>query len=57
MLNRREFLAIAAVSAAGSTLCAQNHSSSEWGGPILDIHSHMRQGLDANMVHMRSGRT
>src|SRR5688572_13242966 len=52
MMNRREFLATAAVATAGSRLRAQNPSSSEWGGPVLDIHSHMRQGVDANMVHM-----
>lgn len=52
MMNRREFLAMAAVVAANSTLRAQNPSSSEWGGPVLDIHSHLRQGPDANMVHM-----
>jgi uncharacterized protein len=52
MINRREFLAMAAVATAGSTLRAQHPSSSEWGGPVLDIHSHLRQGPDANMVHM-----
>src|SRR5262249_10460122 len=52
MMNRREFLAMAAVVTAGSTLRAQNPLSSEWGGPILDIHSHLRQRFDANMVHM-----
>lgn len=53
MMHRREFLAMAAVVTAGSTLRAQNSVSSEWGGPILDIHSHLRQGTDANMVHMQ----
>jgi predicted TIM-barrel fold metal-dependent hydrolase len=52
MMNRREFLAMAAVGAGSSMLRAQNPLSSEWGGPILDIHSHLRQGLDANMAHM-----
>lgn len=52
MMNRREFLAMAAALTASSRLRAQNASSSEWGGPILDIHSHLRQGLDANRVHM-----
>ena len=52
MINRREFLAMTAVGAASAMLRAQNPMSSEWGGPILDIHSHLRQGLDANMVHM-----
>jgi len=52
MMNRREFLALAAVVTTNTTLRAQNTTSSEWGGPVLDIHSHLRQGLDANMAHM-----
>jgi uncharacterized protein len=52
MINRREFLAMVGMSAASSMLRAQNPLSSEWGGPILDIHSHLRQGVDANMTHM-----
>jgi uncharacterized protein len=52
MINRRDFLAMAAVGTAIATLRAQNPSSSEWGGPVLDIHSHLRQGPDANIVHM-----
>ncbi|HKQ79697.1 MAG TPA: amidohydrolase family protein [Blastocatellia bacterium] len=50
MLNRRQFLA-AAVSTV-SMLRTQMVVSPEWGGPILDIHSHLRQGLDANVTHM-----
>jgi uncharacterized protein len=50
MLNRRQFLA-AAVSTV-STLRMQMAVSPEWGGPVLDIHSHLRQGLDANVTHM-----
>lgn len=50
MLNRRQFLA-AAVSTV-STLRMQMAASPEWGGPVLDIHSHLRQGLDANVTHM-----
>src|SRR5262245_11246999 len=52
MINRREFLATAAVVTASSMLRAQSPLPSEWGGPTLDIHSHLRQGLAANMVHM-----
>ena len=50
MLNRRQFLA-AAVSTV-STLRTQMVASPEWGGPIIDIHSHLRQGLDANVTHL-----
>lgn len=52
MMNRREFLAATALTAASTTLRAQPPTSSEWGGPILDIHSHLRQGLDDNINHM-----
>lgn len=50
MLNRRQFLVVAASAAA--TLRAQTPTSPEWGGPVLDIHLHLRQGLDANATHM-----
>ena len=54
-MNRRQFLGTTiSVGAVGAL--ANFHSvgaaQSEWGGPILDIHFHLRQGLDANMVHM-----
>lgn len=51
-MNRRDFLATAALATIGATLHAQTPSGAEWGGPILDIHAHLRQGLDANIVHM-----
>ena len=50
MLNRRQFLAAAVYTV--STLRTQMVASPEWGGPILDIHSHLRQGPDANVTHM-----
>ena len=49
-MNRREFLG-AGISAATIT-ALQAQTTSEWGGSILDIHFHLRQGLDANMTHM-----
>ena len=51
-MNRRDFLATAALATIGTTLHAQTPSGAEWGNPILDIHAHLRQGLDANIVHM-----
>lgn len=51
-MNRRDFLATAALATIGATLHAQTPSGAEWGNPILDIHAHLRQGLDANIVHM-----
>src|ERR1700742_652166 len=53
MMNRREFLALAAAGAVASTPRARKSDSPEWGGPVLDIHSHLRQGPDANMAHMQ----
>ena len=52
MINRRQFLAATAALGVTSILRAQNPTASEWGGPVLDIHVHLRQGVDANMVHM-----
>ena len=49
-MNRREFLGTAISAATVSTLYAQ--TMPEWGSSILDIHFHLRQGLDANMKHM-----
>jgi predicted TIM-barrel fold metal-dependent hydrolase len=37
---------------ACATLRAQTPTSAEWGSPVLDIHTHLRQGLDANIIHM-----
>ena len=57
MINRRHFLgALAATLAAGclrEDAKAQSPTAYLWGGPVLDIHSHLRQGLDANMIHMQ----
>jgi len=53
MIKRRDFLAMCCAVTASSTLRAQSSSTSEWGGPVLDIHAHLRQTVDANMVHMQ----
>lgn len=50
MSTRRKFLQVAASTIA--PLCAQTSTSPVWGGPVRDIHFHLRQGLDANAVHM-----
>jgi predicted TIM-barrel fold metal-dependent hydrolase len=41
-------VAAAACSKSRAAVAAQNG----WDGPVLDIHSHLRQGLDANLIHM-----
>ncbi len=51
-MNRRQFLGAAIAAAAVSNARAMAAAQNEWGGPVLDIHFHLRQGLDANMVHM-----
>ena len=49
MLNRRQF--IAAVSAVSQTpLMAQQ--TYEWGGPVLDIHLHLRPNGESNLAHI-----
>ena len=52
MIDRRQFLGALAATLAAVEAKAQSTTAPLWGGPVLDIHSHMRQGLDANMVHM-----
>ncbi len=51
-MNRRQFLGttLAAAACYKHALAAQ---ANEWGGTVIDIHSHLRQGLDANMTHMQ----
>jgi uncharacterized protein len=50
MINRRDFLALTAAAAVRTSLHAQNPT--DWGSPILDIHSHLRPGVDDNVRHM-----
>ena len=62
MINRRQFLESATAFAALSALRAKastpneiglsQKGAGEWGGPVLDTHFHLRQGLDANHTHM-----
>src|SRR5215467_1747604 len=52
-MNRRQFLGLTVAAAACSYSRALASAQNEWGGPVLDIHSHLRQGLDANMTHMQ----
>ncbi|MFN0112103.1 MAG: amidohydrolase family protein [Blastocatellia bacterium] len=52
MIHRRTFLTSGLLAAAGSAVRAQTNKPAEWGSDILDIHFHLRQGLDANATHM-----
>ncbi|HLH39093.1 MAG TPA: hypothetical protein VKX39_08085 [Bryobacteraceae bacterium] len=47
-IDRRQFLAAAAASAA--SLAAQ--PGFEWGGPVLDIHLHLRPDPEMNFAHI-----
>jgi predicted TIM-barrel fold metal-dependent hydrolase len=54
MMNRRRFLAGISSASTLSALAAQTSSDvPDWGGPVIDIHLHLRRGLDADMIHMR----
>jgi predicted TIM-barrel fold metal-dependent hydrolase len=58
MLDRRHFLQTALATAAIPALRAQTPATPatpapDWGGPVIDIHLHLRRGLDADMVHMQ----
>ncbi len=46
MITRRSLL----FGAASASLPAQEKH--EWGSPVIDIHCHMRQTIDANLTHM-----
>lgn len=48
-MNRRQFVQTAA--AAAITLNAQD--APDWGGPVLDIHLHLRRNVDDEMTHMQ----
>ena len=52
MMNRREFLGTAAVSASGGVLAAQ--AASPWGAPVIDIHHHPRASPEEDFRHLDS---
>jgi predicted TIM-barrel fold metal-dependent hydrolase len=49
-ISRRQALA-ASVAALATRVGGE--TAALWGGPVLDCHFHLRQGLDANYVHMK----
>jgi predicted TIM-barrel fold metal-dependent hydrolase len=55
MLNRRDFLASAALAAAAQNLSAQP-GQLEWGSPVLDIHLHLKP-IDGNFAHIEGSGT
>src|ERR1700674_1718004 len=52
-LNRREFLQSAVAIAAVSHLRAQGPAAPDWGGPVLDMHLHLRPNADGNFNHIK----
>ena len=49
MINRRHFIRAAAAASTASLLAQQSY---EWGGPVLDIHLHLRPGGESNFAHI-----
>ena len=49
MVSRRQFISAAA---AASTVSLVAQQSYEWGGPVLDIHLHLRPDGESNFAHI-----
>ena len=52
MITRRGFVGQVAALATVSSLHSQENTRSEWGGPVVDCHHHMRRTLEANLLHL-----
>ncbi len=50
--NRRAFLKSIGAVASALPLVAQGEPRSEWGGPVVDCHHHMRRTPEANIAHL-----
>jgi hypothetical protein len=53
MINRRKLIGAAA---AASTALLPAQQGYEWGGPVLDIHLHLRPDAESNLAHMDGSR-
>jgi predicted TIM-barrel fold metal-dependent hydrolase len=51
-LDRREFLGSVVAVAATAGLTAQDQPDPSWGGPVLDIHLHLRPNIESNFAHI-----
>src|SRR5437588_6298586 len=49
MISRRQFLSTTAAVSTASLLAQQRY---EWGGPVLDIHLHLRADGESNLAHI-----
>ena len=54
-MDRREFLTLAAALASSTLVEAQTTPPPPtWGGPVIDTHLHLRDGLDASTSTCRA---
>ena len=51
-INRRQFLESALAIGPAARLYGQGAASFEWGGPVLDVHLHLRSTMDGNVKHI-----
>ena len=51
-MNRRAFLNSVGAAVSALPLAAQQEGRSEWGGPVVDCHHHMRRTPEANIAHL-----
>src|SRR5215813_7838676 len=52
-INRRQFLESVLAIAPAALLYSQRAASFEWGGPVLDVHLHLRATMDGNFNHIQ----
>src|SRR4051794_31750596 len=52
MVNRRVFIRTIAAVGSALPLIGQQASGSEWGGPVVDCHHHIRNTAEANIAHL-----
>ena len=52
ILNRRAFIQNMAAVASALPLAGQETPRSEWGGPVVDCHHHLRRTPEANIAHL-----
>ena len=52
VMHRRAFIRNIAAAATALPLIGQEAPRSEWGGPVIDCHHHLRRTPDANIAHL-----
>jgi len=51
-INRRQFGMLAGAMLPALNIVAQTPSASEWGGPVVDCHHHLRRDPESNVAHL-----